>query len=183
MIDIKLTPIHFILSLPIVHTFNVLLLAWLPHFLLHQNFFGIPFYKIHLYSHHKPHHFSSLKRYFLAVLEHSLWIVLIGICFVFYFISFAQWIAWLSIAEGLFGIFSIYYLHIEYDNPHSWLKRYSWFHQARRLHQIHHYSSREDQFSSSKNYSFGGLGMQGHFADRLMGTFQPLETISTESKT
>ena len=182
MINIELTPIHFIFWLPTVHILNVLLLAWMPHFLLHQQILGIPFYRIHLYSHHKPHHFSSLHRYSFAVLEHSLWIGLIGGAFTLYRFLLPQWLAWLSIIEGLLGVLSIYYLHLEFDNPKSWLRRYEWFNQARKLHQIHHYSSREENFSNSKNYSFGGLGIRGHFADRLLGTFQSLETTSTESK-
>ncbi len=172
MISVAFTPVHVILLLPVIHFTNTILLAWMPHFLLHQQILGIPLYKIHLYSHHKPNHFSVQKRSFLACFEHFLWLGLISIFFALYSVFFAQWIALLLIIEGLLGVVAIYYLHLEYENPRSWLQNYTWFHRSRKLHQLHHQYSRENHFSKSKNYSFGGFGLRGHWADCLMGTFQ-----------
>lgn len=178
MINIELTPINFILLLPIAHVINAILLTWTVHFLVHQRILGIPLYKIHLYSHHRhqSNGLSSLQRYSLAVLEHFLWTSIVLLVFLIYKIFLTEWILWLFIWEGLFCILAAYYLHLEYDNHKSWFNRYTWFIRARKLHQIHHYYSKEDNFSSSKNYSFGGLGLRCHLADRLMGTFQPLES-------
>lgn len=178
MIQIELNPVNFILLFPIAHVINAILLTWAIHFLLHQTILGIPLYKIHLYSHHRYHSnsLSSRQLYYLAILEHLLWTSIVILVFLLYKIFLSEWTLWYFISEGLFCIIIAFYLHREYENPSSWLNRYTWFVKARKLHQIHHYYSKEDNFSNSKNYSFGGFGLRCHLADCLMGTFQPLET-------
>lgn len=52
-----------------------------------------------------------------------------------------------------------WYIHKEYHNETSWLKRYGWFNELKNEHMIHH-------TYPNKNY-----GIITHFADKLLGTY------------
>jgi len=155
----------------VAHLCNLVLLAWLPHFLLHQTLLGVPLYKIHLYSHHQPKSKQSLP---IACAEHGLWLGVVGGVLGAYALLLPPGVAAVFVGEGVLWGSLTYLLHAAFDQPAPWLGRYDWFHTARDLHRLHHQCSSADTFAHSKNYSFGGFGLHGHLADRLLGTFQPL---------
>ncbi len=175
MLSIEFNSINCLGVLVVAHLCNVFAL-WFIHFFFHQKFLGIPFYKIHLNSHHRIEYMSSSKSdYYWAVSEH----IVAAFCYlsflVGYHLLFSSWIAWTFCIDAVVDMAIVYYIHNEYGNKDSWLTRYAWFKRDRLLHKIHH-SYYNDQFMNSKNYAFVGL-ISGHLMDRLFGTYKPIKNF------
>jgi len=174
MLDIELNAVSFSIALAIGHISHVLVI-WLIHFTLHHQVLGISFWKVHLNSHHCTEEMSVDKFYYWGIIEHSTSALLWSIYMLACYLLLCQWMALTFIVVTIVGSTITYYLHFEYVNSKSWLNKYYWFQRDRKLHQIHH-SYLGDQFSASKNYSFGGV--MGHIIDRLVGTFEPVESAN-----
>jgi len=172
MINFEFNIVNLLLVIFIAYISN-LVVMWLIHFAFHHNILGIPLDKIHLNSHHSNQVLSDSKSYYLAILEHSIVVVLWSVYILLLCLISNRWIGLTIATEAVILASITYYLHVEYIKPKSWLNQYSWFRRDKQLHQIHH-SYYGDQFSSSNNYSFGGI--TGHLTDRLFGTFESVKT-------
>jgi sterol desaturase/sphingolipid hydroxylase (fatty acid hydroxylase superfamily) len=159
------------------HVLNAFVI-WLVHLLLHQRILGIPLYRVHLGAHHRIDYVEDYVLDVSTVVEHSVWGAFTLLTSTIYFLLFPGWIAILLIAELLASAAWSYYLHDEYENPDSKLKRFKWYRRGKALHQLHHsYRPEKDAgnihraFHHSVNYSFGGP-LLGALMDRLFGTYR-----------
>ena len=170
MLYIELNPVSFFLAVAIAHI-GYVLIGWFIHFLAHRKVLGLPFYKIHLNAHHSPEEVAKLS--FSGILEHATTVLLLSVYCLVCCLILCNWLASIFVAAIVINSAIAYYLHEHYAISTSWLNRYEWFKHHRQLHQIHHRYVGE-QFSESKNYCFGGL--MGYTLDRLVGTFEPLNS-------
>jgi len=76
---------------------------------------------------------------------------------VIYFNIIYHWILW-SVVLAIFIV--NWYIHRQYHNETSWLLRYEWFEEQKKLHFQHHTNPKS-------NY-----GIVTHIADRFFGTFE-----------
>lgn len=159
-----------------------LLVEWIIHYLQHQRILGFDFHRIHLRSHHDVKLMRSDPRTHRRwqIVGHVQWLCMIGVAVAAYVVLLPAWVATIGIAQGLVaGVFT-YYIHREYTNRNSWLRRYRWFRHARVLHSIHHGSSVQE-FARSRNLAIGGP-LTGALMDHVFRTFQGKRARSAPSR-
>ena len=100
MINFEFNIVNLLLVILIAYLSN-LVVMWLIHFAFHHNILGIPLDKIHLNSHHSDLVLSDSKSYYLAILEHSVFVVLWSVYILLLCLRSNRWIGLMIATEAV----------------------------------------------------------------------------------